>query len=60
MNIPLMPGGGRGATGRHFEICVMPKLAAFKPDIVIVACGFDASGVDPLSRMLLALPISDR
>lgn len=54
MNIPLMPGGGRQAYRQAFEICVMPKLAIFKPDIVIVACGFDASGVDPLSRMLLA------
>ena len=30
----------------------MPKLRKFKPDIIVVACGFDASGVDPLSRML--------
>jgi acetoin utilization deacetylase AcuC-like enzyme len=31
---------------------VTPALRAYKPDIIIVACGFDASGVDPLSRML--------
>lgn len=53
MNIPLMPGGGRIAYKDAFERLVLPKLQAFKPDIVIVACGFDASGVDPLSRMLL-------
>ena len=53
MNIPLMPGGGSAVYQKAFEICVMPKLEAFNPDIVIVACGFDASGVDPLSRMLL-------
>ena len=27
-------------------------FSKFKPDLIIVACGFDASGVDPLSRML--------
>lgn len=53
MNIPLMPGGGSAVYRKAFDICVMPKLEAFNPDIVIVACGFDASGVDPLSRMLL-------
>jgi acetoin utilization deacetylase AcuC-like enzyme len=53
MNIPLMPGGGTAAYKAAFEQLVLPKLAAFKADIVIVACGFDASGVDPLSRMLL-------
>jgi acetoin utilization deacetylase AcuC-like enzyme len=30
---------------------IVPKLTAFKPDIVIVACGFDAALIDPLSRM---------
>ena len=53
MNIPLMPGGGTVAYKTAFEQLVLPKLEAFKADIVIVACGFDASGVDPLSRMLL-------
>ena len=53
MNIPLMPGGGTAAYKTAFEQLVLPKLEAFKADIVIVACGFDASGVDPLSRMLL-------
>jgi acetoin utilization deacetylase AcuC-like enzyme len=53
MNIPLMPGGGTIAYKAAFEQLVLPKLAAFKADIVIIACGFDASGVDPLSRMLL-------
>jgi acetoin utilization deacetylase AcuC-like enzyme len=26
--------------------------AAFQPDAIVVACGFDASGTDPLSRMM--------
>ena len=31
---------------------VLPALQAYKPDILIVACGFDAALIDPLSRML--------
>jgi len=52
MNIPLMPGGGSVVYQHAFEKLVLPKLQQFKPDCIIVACGFDASGVDPLSRML--------
>jgi acetoin utilization deacetylase AcuC-like enzyme len=52
LNIPLLPGGGHLTYLYAFQRLILPKLAAFQPDIVIVACGFDASGVDPLSRML--------
>ena len=52
LNIPLLPGGGHLTYLYAMQRLILPKLAAFKPDIVIVACGFDASGVDPLSRML--------
>lgn len=52
MNIPLPPGGGHQTYVEAMERLITPKLAAFRPDIVIVACGFDASGVDPLSRMI--------
>jgi acetoin utilization deacetylase AcuC-like enzyme len=30
----------------------VPTLHAFQPDAIVVACGFDASGTDPLSRMM--------
>jgi len=30
-----------------------PALERFRPDLVVVACGFDASALDPLGRMLL-------
>ncbi len=29
----------------------LPALQAFKPDMIIVACGRDADNFDPLSRM---------
>ena len=52
MNIPLPPGAGHQSYLYAFERLVLPRLQAFRPDLIVVACGFDASGVDPLSRML--------
>jgi acetoin utilization deacetylase AcuC-like enzyme len=52
MNIPLPPGAGHESYLYAFNRLVLPRLHAFKPDLIVVACGFDASGVDPLSRML--------
>ena len=31
---------------------VTPALRAFKPDLIVVASGYDASCVDPLARMM--------
>ncbi|MEM1264605.1 MAG: class II histone deacetylase [Pseudomonadota bacterium] len=55
LNIPLPAGGGHDAYLYAMDRLVLPALTAHKPDVVIVACGFDASGVDPLSRMLAGL-----
>lgn len=52
MNIPLPPGTGHRGYLAAFERLVAPALRGFRPDAIIVACGFDASAVDPLSRML--------
>ncbi len=52
LNIPLPPGGGHVTYLEAMERLVLPALHAFQPDAIIVACGFDASGTDPLSRMM--------
>ncbi len=52
LNIPLPPGAGHATYIEAMERLVLPELTAFQPDAIVVACGFDASGVDPLSRML--------
>lgn len=52
MNIPLPPGGGHATYLAAMERLVLPAVEAFEPDVIIVACGFDASAVDPLGRML--------
>ena len=51
LNLPLPPGAGHRAYLDVMDKIIVPRLADFKPDIVIVACGFDAALIDPLSRM---------
>lgn len=53
VNIPLPPGSGIGAYGEAFSAVVEPALRAFKPELILVSCGFDGSFLDPLGRMLL-------
>jgi len=52
LNIPLLPGGGHHAYLDAFELLVLPALRAFQPDLIVIASGLDACGVDPLARML--------
>ncbi|WP_172296708.1 class II histone deacetylase [Pseudoruegeria sp. HB172150] len=52
MNIPLPPGGGHATYLEAMERLVLPKLRAFQPEVIVVACGYDASAFDPLARML--------
>ena len=51
INIPLPPGTGHKGYILAMERVVLPALTRFRPEAIIVACGYDASGVDPLSRM---------
>ncbi|PZQ95847.1 MAG: class II histone deacetylase [Cereibacter sphaeroides] len=52
INIPLPPGTGHKGYLTAMERIVLPALHRFKPDAIVVACGFDASAVDPLSRTM--------
>ncbi|MGR3502747.1 class II histone deacetylase [Pseudaestuariivita sp.] len=52
VNIPLPQGSGHAAILDAFDRIVLPRLATFKPDLIIVACGFDAAAPDPLSATL--------
>jgi len=52
INIPLPPGIGHKGFLRAMDRLVIPALHRFRPDAIIVACGFDASAVDPLSRTM--------
>jgi acetoin utilization deacetylase AcuC-like enzyme len=51
-NIPLPPGTGHFSYLNAIDRIVTPLLRRFRPDAIIVACGYDASAMDPLGRML--------
>ena len=53
VNVPLPAGSGGGAYLAAMDEVVLPALQAFKPDLIVIACGFDACYFDPLSHMLL-------
>jgi acetoin utilization deacetylase AcuC-like enzyme len=53
VNIPLPPGSGIEAYRYAFERVALPAIRGHSPELVIVSCGFDASGMDPSGRMLL-------
>ncbi|TSI13578.1 class II histone deacetylase [Brevibacterium aurantiacum] len=51
INLPLPAGCGNGAYVATVSENVVPALEAFRPEVIIVSCGFDASMADPLGRM---------
>jgi acetoin utilization deacetylase AcuC-like enzyme len=52
LNIPLPAGSGHGAYLAVFDRVVLPALHRFRPQLIVVASGLDASALDPLGRML--------
>ncbi|GHE02228.1 histone deacetylase [Defluviimonas sp. 20V17] len=52
INIPLPPGTGHSGYLEVMERIVQPALALYRPEAIVVACGYDAAAVDPLGRML--------
>lgn len=55
MNIPLPPGAGHATYIETLERLALPAIRAFKPDAIVVACGYDAAALDPLGRMLASV-----
>ncbi|WP_407495373.1 class II histone deacetylase [Pseudooceanicola sp. MF1-13] len=52
INVPLPPGTGHVAYLDAMARIVIPALDRFQPDVIIVACGFDAGIYDPIAQML--------
>lgn len=52
LNIPLPPGTGHRGYLSAMERLALPAIRAFQPDVLIIACGYDAAANDPLGRML--------
>src|SRR5438270_2238099 len=53
INVPLPAGSGVGAYVATLERVVAPALRAFRPELVLVASGLDASAMDPLASMMM-------
>ncbi|HEY8481383.1 MAG TPA: class II histone deacetylase [Spirillospora sp.] len=53
LNVPLPPGTGDGGYLYAMDQVVVPALRRFRPDLILVASGFDGGAMDPLARQLL-------
>lgn len=54
LNVPLSPGAGDAEYLAVVEDLLVPLLARFDPDCLLVSAGFDAHRHDPISRMRLS------
>ncbi len=53
VNAPLSPNSGSDLFREAFESRVLPSLADFRPELIIVSAGFDAHRRDPLAQINL-------
>jgi acetoin utilization deacetylase AcuC-like enzyme len=51
VNAPLSAGDGGDAFREALDTVILPRLRAFKPDILIISAGFDAHTRDPLANL---------
>lgn len=54
LNVPLTAGGGDDVYEGAFDRVLLPVLEAYKPELILVSAGFDASARDPLAQMTLS------
>lgn len=54
LNIPLPAGSGHECYLYALEKLVVPALETHQPDLIVIASGLDANGIDPLARQLLS------
>lgn len=55
INVPMPAGAGDALYARAFDEIVVPAARRFKPDALIVSCGYDAHWRDPLAQVQLSL-----
>jgi acetoin utilization deacetylase AcuC-like enzyme len=51
VNVPLPAGSGDSEYVGALQRLLVPVARGFRPDLVIVSCGFDAHALDPLASM---------
>jgi acetoin utilization deacetylase AcuC-like enzyme len=54
VNAPLRPGDGGESFRAALESRILPRLADFRPELVIISAGFDAHMRDPLASINLS------
>jgi len=54
VNMPLPAGAGSEAWREVVALGILPRLEAFRPDLIMLSAGFDAHAADPLAHMRLA------
>lgn len=55
LNVPLPPHFGDSGYGRILTEVIEPRVAEFRPDLILVSAGFDAHWQDPLASGGLTL-----
>jgi acetoin utilization deacetylase AcuC-like enzyme len=53
VNAPLRPGDGGEAFRAAFESRILPRLADYRPELIVISAGFDAHIRDPLANINL-------
>lgn len=53
LNAPLNAGDGSDAFRKVLDEVVLPRMEAFRPDLIVISAGFDAHWRDPLASLNL-------
>lgn len=53
LNVPLAPRSGSAEFRRAYEETILPRVRAFRPELILVSAGFDAHSNDPLADLML-------
>lgn len=51
VNVPLREGSGSGPMRAAYESLIFPRIAAWKPELILISAGFDAHEADPLAGL---------
>lgn len=55
LNVPLPDGAGSAKFRSVISNQVLPAVAAFKPELILISAGFDAHRADPLAGLMLEI-----
>ncbi|MCJ2013438.1 histone deacetylase family protein [Methylobacterium sp. J-076] len=53
VNVPLRANDDGEVFREAFTVGILPRLEAFRPDLIVVSAGFDAHRLDPLANLRL-------